>query len=99
MLFEPHVGLIYLAPDWTESETIPCHLTGKIATSNMLDTGQNQTQTATLIFRWEDRGKLKMGDRVFVDAEMWIVTTDVVSRTEIYVLREARVELEKVEIY
>lgn len=99
MIYEPHVGLIFKAPDWTQSDTIPCHLTGKQATASMLDTGQNQTQTATLIFRWEDRGKLSMGDRILVDGEMWIAITDVVSRNEIYILREARVNLEKVEVY
>ena len=73
---------------------IPGHLTLRQYSADLIETGINQRQIAEYIFKWEDRNKVKQGDRLLVDGEFWHVISPVQSRNEVYILRESRVQLE-----
>ena len=71
------------------------HLTNRSYSSDLAESGWNQTQAGEYLYAWEDCTKIKQGDRLLVDGNYWNVVSQPQQRSEVYILRESRVRVEK----
>ena len=97
-LYNPHSAAIYrqVAGTYTATgDTVLGHLTNRNYSSDLAESGWNQTQAGEYIFNWEDYSKVLQGDRLLVDGAYWNVVSMPQQRSEVYILRESRVRVEK----
>lgn len=94
--FLPHQGVIYAHPSYSPGDTLLGHLGNKDVSATLTEQGQDFTETATWLFRYEDAAKLKMGDRLLVAGSFWVVTSPIMVQDAVFLLKEARCYVEKV---
>jgi hypothetical protein len=98
MLYQPHSAAVYrqVAGVYTPTgNSVLGHLTNRNYSSDLAESGWNQTQAGEYLYSWEDYSKIKQGDRLLVDGNYWNVVSQPQQRNEVYILRESRVRVEK----
>jgi len=99
MIFIPHEGVVSRLDSgvYEELHTIPCHLGNQDSLAVPADEGMDFIVTATLLFKYEDFDKVKVGDRVLVGGRTWVVTSPVLRQDQIFYLRNCKTTLEAIQ--